>query len=150
MNLTLTRTSYTADATCGNLEVDGETLYSIEQPWRDNAKGASCVPEGRYELVPYTSPRHGATWYLRNHALSVGDAGEQRSYCELHAANWATQLEGCIAFGHDDQPMLDPSTGRVAPAIEGSRDAVATLAAALGPLTAGHTLTIVRSPDATA
>lgn len=142
MDLTLTRTSYVSQATCGELELNGETLYSIEQPWRDNEKGRSCVPEGTYDLVPYRSPKHGATWYLRNHALGVGDIGENRSYCELHAANWATQLEGCVALGHDNQPMVDPSTGQIAPAVEGSRDAIATLTAALGEMTTGHTLTI--------
>lgn len=142
MNLTLTRNLYDPHATCGQVYLNGETLYTIEQPWMDNEKGHSCVPEGIYALIPYMSPKHGATWYLENLTLGVGDIGEDRSYCELHAANWATQLEGCIAFGHDDEPMVDPSTGQVAPAIENSRDAVATLTAALGPMSSGHTLTI--------
>lgn len=144
MNLVQTRTAYSADATCGSMPLNGEVLYSIEQPWDDNAPDHSCVPEGTYDLIPYMSPTHGATWYLSNPALGVGGQGETRSYCELHSANWATQLEGCIAYGHDDQPMVDPSTGKISPAVENSRDAVATLIAALGPMTSGHTLTIVK------
>lgn len=141
MNLTLTR-FYTDVAATGILSVAKVTFFTIERPWLNNAGNVSCVPEGVYELVPYVSPKHGQTWYLRNHALGVGAAGEHRSYCEIHSANWAEQLEGCIALGLDHQPMLDPLTGKVEPAVEGSRDAIAQFIALLGPMTAGHTLTI--------
>jgi hypothetical protein len=144
MILTLTRTAYSEEATAGFLLLNDEMLYSIEQPWDQNAPDHSCVPEGTYDLIPYLSPTHGPTWYLSNAALGVGAAGAVRSYCELHSANWATQLEGCIAFGHEDLPMVDPSTGKLSPAVENSRDAVQTLIAALGSMTSGHTLTIVR------
>jgi hypothetical protein len=64
-----------------------------------------------------------------------------RSGCELHSANWAEQLLGCIALGLDDQPMYDPLTGRVEPSIEKSRDAVYELLTELGHQM-GHFLTI--------
>lgn len=144
MNLALVRTSYAAQATCGECMIDDEQMYTIEQPWNDNQKGSSCVPEGVYSLIPYQSPKHGATWYLQNHALGVGAANEQRSYCELHSANWASQLQGCIAFGTANTPMVDPSTGQIAPAIENSRDAIKQLIDTLGAMSTGHTLTITR------
>ena len=140
--LNLTRGKSTPEGTPGTLSLADRMLFTIEQPWNDNAQGTSCVPAGAYELVPYLSPSHGATWYLLNHELGVGAAGEHRSYCELHSANWARQLEGCIALGLEGAPMLDPMTGKVEPAVEHSVDAIAILHAELGEMSAGHTLTI--------
>ena len=140
-DLVLTR-SYRDDCTMGMCMAGPQSFFTIEQPWRNNEKGSSCVPEGRYDLIPYTSPKHGPTWYLKSDALGVGGPEAQRSFCELHAANFARQLEGCIAFGLKSTPMLDPSTGVVEPAIEDSRAAIADLIEILGSLTSGHTLTV--------
>lgn len=135
-DLAIKRT-YGEMATTGVCEVGGKTLYTIELPWRDNEENLSCVPEGVYDLVPYMSPKHGATWVL-------SAPGFERTFCELHAANWAEQLEGCIAFGLDHQPMLNPATGKVEPAIEHSKDAIQYLLVTLGAMTHSHTLSIGR------
>ena len=147
MFLTLTRSSYTTLATCGRLDIGAELLYTLEQPWRNNETGCSCVPDGEYDLIPFVSPKHGPTWCLDNPALGVTSDGREntRSRCELHAANWAEQLQGCIALGTDDQPMYDPLTGLVEPAIENSRDAIAELLKLLTPGSSGHRLLI--KPD---
>lgn len=157
MNLTLTRTvaGFNADATAGDLEVGGKLLYTLELPWRDNAPGTSCVPLGKYDLIPYNSPRHGPTWSLRNVDLlimgcdaltSAQIAVGYRTLCELHSCNFPEQLEGCIGFGLDDQPLLNVETGLIEPvAVESSRAAVAYLTAQLGPMSSGHTLTIVQA-----
>lgn len=145
--LTLTRTASSPLGTSGRMDLPtGERLYSIEQPWRNDEQGQSCVPPGTYALIPYRSPSKGPTWYLENKDLSVGGAGAYRSYCELHASNWSRELEGCIAFGLDGQPMLDPVTGQVEPAVEHSDDAISVLHQVLGPMTTGHTLTIEYAP----
>lgn len=133
--------------TTGTLTAGLRFFYTIEQPWANNAKGASCVPPGLYSLVPYTSPVHGDTWCLYNPSLNIFGPGVPiprggRSFCELHSANWASQLEGCIALGTDKRPMMDPKTCKVAPAIENSRCAVSELVAILGPLSPGHYLSI--------
>jgi len=141
-DLYLNRAEYGPVATTGAFTGAGLSLFSIEQPWRDNEKGASCVPEGQYALIPYNSPMHGWTWYLQNHVLDVGGANEPRGYCELHAGNWARQLQGCIALGLIGQPMLDPATGIVEPAVGESRAAIEELFDKLGQMTTGHTLTI--------
>lgn len=144
--LTLIRTDYGSEATVGRLVLDGHLLYSIEQPWVGNLQDHSCVPDGTYELIPYQSVKHGATWCLHNPALNI--YGREpvplsgRSYCELHSANWAEQLKGCIAFGLHGSPTLDPLTGHVEPAVEQSRDAMALLLDTLTPLSEGHTLTL--------
>lgn len=141
-----------AEATTGILIVDGQRFFSIEQPWRHNLEGQSCVPAGDYLLIPYYSPKHGATWCLHAPALNI--YGSQpvppggRSYCELHAANWSEQLRGCIALGLAGQPMFDPLTGKVEPAVEESQSAIAHLRQILTPLSSGHTLSIIRTGGA--
>jgi Family of unknown function (DUF5675) len=142
------------DMACtGILTFDGapERFYSIELPWRNNDKGASCVPAGTYDLIPYNSPKHGPTWCLHNPLLNVYGTepvpAGGRDHCEIHSANFARQLLGCIALGEDEQPMLDPSTGSVVAAVEGSRDAIARLLTILGPMSQGHTLTITRETE---
>jgi uncharacterized protein DUF5675 len=141
MNLTLTRV-YGLEATPGTLILGGTTLYSIELPWRDNANDVSCVPEGIYQMVPYESPSHGPTWVLVNDTLEVGFPPDRRTYAEIHSANWAEQLKACIALGLEGRPEYDPLTGKVEPAVEDSRPAIAHLLEVLGPLSPGHTLTI--------
>lgn len=145
-DLSLTRDGCGKEATTGVLTAYAHAFYSIELPWLNNIKGQSCVPVGKYDLIPYNSPTHGPTWCLHNPDLNVYGTGivpkDGRDHCELHSANWARQLLGCIALGLDHQPMLDPVTGKVEPAVEGSRDAIAHLLAILGPMSSGHTLTI--------
>jgi Family of unknown function (DUF5675) len=152
MNLTLT-TESNDGATTGELTAGDRLFFTIEQPWRNNAPMTSCVPAGMYFLVPYNSPTHGPTWCLRNVVLGVMGcdvltsaqiAVGMRNMIEIHSANWAEQLEGCIALGLEGQPMLDPMTGTVEPAVENSRDAVEELLTILTPLSTGHTLTIDR------
>lgn len=147
MILTLHRDASTDESTSGVLTTeDGITFYTIEQPWRGNLRGHSCVPKGTYELVPYVSPKHGSTFQLHNPELNIYGRGSPppggRSLCELHSANWAEQLEGCIALGLEDQPMYDPLTGHVEPAVEESASAVTRLFELMGPMTQGHSLVI--------
>jgi hypothetical protein len=34
-----------------------QIAYSVEQTWRDNQPFVSCIPAGRYEVVPYESKK---------------------------------------------------------------------------------------------
>jgi hypothetical protein len=105
-------------------------------------------------LVWYVSPKHGGTYCFRNPDLKIMGrdnltaqqvADGYRSFCELHSANWAEQLEGCVAAGTSGQPMFDPLTGIVEPAVEDSKNAVAHILAVLGEAVVGHTVTITRN-----
>ena len=148
VDLWLARSAYGPEATTGKLSLAGsdQPYFTLEQPWRDNLPDHSCVPDGQYNLIPYNSPKHGPTWCLHNSALNIyatepiPEGG--RGYCEIHSANWAEQLKGCIALGLDNQPMFDPLAGHVEPAVEGSRDAVAHFIALLGSMSQGHVLMI--------
>lgn len=90
MELVLTR-SYGAEGTNGVLCHEQELIcYTIELPWRNNLRGRSCVPEGRYALVRrYSQKFH---WHL--HLTDVPG----RALVLLHPANDARkELKGCIA-----------------------------------------------------
>lgn len=143
MNITLKRTQFLANCTMGQISLtDGTVIYSLELPWKDNQKDISCVPPGVYNLIPYTSPKHDSTWYLENESLGVGGNGAERSFCEIHSANWASQLEGCIALGLQHSPMYNPQEGEIVPAVEDSMLAINRIKNVLGIGSNGNTLTI--------
>lgn len=148
MNLTLARTDQSEQCTLGLLRVADAQFFSIEQPWRDNEIGHSCVPPGLYELVPYDSPVHGTTWCLHNPALNIfaGIPPEGgRAYCEIHSANFASQLQGCIALGTALGAMKDPQSGENVSAVYSSRAALSELVGILGAMSRGHTLAITEA-----
>lgn len=108
MIITLTRdAAQSVGCSLGVLDVDGHHFQTIERPWvasqscRAGTPHVSCVPEGTYKLVPHDSPKHPQTWALVNldlgvcHDPSVG----LRSDVLIHPANYASELEGCIAPG---------------------------------------------------
>jgi hypothetical protein len=149
MNLTL-RTHGVPGATIGVLTFDGstETFCSIELPWDNNQPNKSCVPAGIFELIRFISEEHGLTWKLHNPALNIYGEGivpdGGRDAVELHSANFARQLLGCIALGLSGLPMLDPVTHQVEPAVQDSGAAITRLRALLGSQPGPHALTIVR------
>ncbi len=85
------RRTYHEGGTNGSLSIAGkEICKTIELPWRDNRRNASCIPEGRYRLGLYPSRKFGMR-------LLVQDV-PGRSGILIHAANHAaTELRGCIA-----------------------------------------------------
>lgn len=74
---------------------DGQTQHPYGQPFH------SCVPTGRYTLKWVHSPRHDWAWHLAGEGVSVRDQRivGGRYACLFHAANWPTQLQGCISVG---------------------------------------------------
>ncbi|WP_417369135.1 DUF5675 family protein [Gelidibacter japonicus] len=90
MEFNLTRV-YKSGGTNGTLTLNGQFVcFTIELPWRENAKNISCISEGVYELQPRLSIKHKAH-------LQVLDV-YNRSQILIHAANDAlVELQGCIA-----------------------------------------------------
>jgi hypothetical protein len=80
------------------------TNFSATQ-WNNNEPFKSCVPVGVYNLYPFSSPRYGHTFALRNEIIGVTpfktnfSDRTNRYAILLHSANWARQLQGCIAPG---------------------------------------------------
>ena len=56
--------------TYGAMAIDGAPFCATcEQPWNNNAQGASCIPVGDYQLLAFNSPAHGKTVVFHNPAL---------------------------------------------------------------------------------
>ncbi len=69
----------------GQLFVDGhQKAVTIENPEK-------IIPAGTWVFTRYLSPKHGQVWV----AIGIPD----RTYIEIHEANWARQLDGCIGVG---------------------------------------------------
>jgi hypothetical protein len=82
---------YLENCTLGFLQIGDLNCFTLELPWRDNERNASCIPAGTYEYFARQSPKNGSVLELR----SV----EDRSYIQIHSANYTSQLLGCIAVG---------------------------------------------------
>lgn len=99
MNLYLKRQLSGAKQTLGKLQVIdvcGEVVfecYTLELPWRNNKSNVSCIPEGTYHVRRYASPSKGQVFLLED--------VPGRSYIEIHAGNFYTDIEGCILVGDD-------------------------------------------------
>ena len=90
MELTLYRT-YFEGGTNGTLFCSANFLcHTIELPWNQNKRNTSCIPEGRYELVPRYST------HFKHHLLVKGVPN--RHLILFHPANDALkELQRCIA-----------------------------------------------------
>ncbi len=77
-------------------------IYTSELPWLDNKNNISCIPPGKYTVVPYSSKKWPNVWQL----LDV----EGRTVILIHWGNFAcnvmlngkmheTDTEGCILIG---------------------------------------------------
>lgn len=89
----LTRIQDNGTYTKGSLRLpSGVILACLERPWKNNERGVSCIPTGTYHIKMTMSNRFKKKLYL------VQDV-PNRDGIRIHAANWAHQLEGCIALG---------------------------------------------------
>ena len=95
---------------------DGSEIKFLELPWRDNAIGQSCIPEGTYIVDRDKTGKH-QFYAFRNEETAP------RTFIEIHPANKLSQLEGCLA------PCFEIKGGpRTSdPVAVGSRGALAVL-----------------------
>lgn len=86
--------------TFGRLSVGDWSCFTGELPWRDNARGMSCIPPGKYRASMVYVPKFKRFCYL---VLPTAP----RVGILMHAATWMgdtqkgykTHLQGCIALG---------------------------------------------------
>lgn len=115
--MNLTRDTKTFGEVLGKLTAGPLSFDTIEQPDNHDMPGHSCIPAGTYQLVPHISARLHEddgktplkTWALVNPDLGIthlptdpvpgGIGYAHRSSVLIHPANYASQLEGCIAPG---------------------------------------------------
>ena len=96
INLLLIRNTFSKKSTVGELFLNGERICdTLENPWVDNQRNISCIPEGVYP-VRLRLPRESATRdYIH---LLVKDV-KDRDYILIHIGNTAKDTSGCILVG---------------------------------------------------
>lgn len=91
MILELERFAYTPKGTFGKLKANGFESYTVEEVWKNNERGKSCIPCGVYDLKRGQFPKHGNCFEV----LGVPN----RSAILIHVANTIDDIEGCIGPG---------------------------------------------------
>ena len=96
INLLLIRDTFSEKSTIGELFLNGERICdTLENPWLDNQRNISCIPEGNYD-VRLRLPRESASRdYLH---LLVQDV-PNRDWILFHRGNTAKDTSGCILVG---------------------------------------------------
>jgi Family of unknown function (DUF5675) len=85
--------SYTSKGTFGLLTLPTQqVIVSVEPPWLNNRPMYSCIPEGLYQLR-LDNFKHD----YQNYRITNPPPG--RFAIEIHRANRASELKGCIAPG---------------------------------------------------
>jgi len=77
---------------------DGQEIFILERPWLNNEPFISCIPAGQYTVHPDSK---GQFKYYELASVP------QRSFIEIHPANWVHQLEGCLA------PCMDFNNNKI-------------------------------------
>ena len=100
INLLLIRDTFSKESTIGELFLNGERICdTLENPWQDNQRNISCIPEGVYP-VRLRLPRESATRdYIH---LLVKDV-PNRDWILFHRGNTAKDTSGCILVGLGSQ-----------------------------------------------
>ena len=98
----LTRFAYSDMGTFGNWEGPNSfKCVTVEDPWKNNERGKSCIPEGVYLAKRTSRPKHGNTFVLINEELDIAEYPKpgMRDSCLIHIANTTLDVEGCIGLG---------------------------------------------------
>tara|TARA_B110000977_G_scaffold65128_1_gene88754 strand:+ start:15911 stop:16312 length:402 start_codon:yes stop_codon:yes gene_type:complete len=96
MKVVLNRLVDTGKETLGVLTIHDEikecfSCKTLELSWKDNKTNVSCIPRGEYLVIVRFSEKHGEHFIIKD--------VEDRDYILIHAANYHSQLRGCIAVG---------------------------------------------------
>lgn len=80
------------DGTFGVLTYKSKPLcVTCENPWFNNQRNVSCIPNGNYDCVENDSPKFGKTWWLKD--------VPKRSEIIIHSGNTINHTEGCVLVG---------------------------------------------------
>ena len=96
INLLLIRNTFSKKSTIGELFLNGERICdTLENPWVDNQRNISCIPEGVYP-VRLRLPRESAT---RDYLHLLVQEVPNRDFILVHRGNFPSQTQGCILVG---------------------------------------------------
>ena len=97
ISLLIIRDTFTDKSTIGNLYINGERFCdTLENPWLDNQRNISCIPEGSYK-VRLRLPRESAT---RDYLHLLVQEVPNRDWILFHRGNTAKDTSGCILVGN--------------------------------------------------
>jgi len=108
VDLYLLRLDSTDRGITGIWFVDGKPYaFSIERPWKDNAKSISSIPEGKYYVSFREDPTpltmtYRSKYDFFNWHLEVKDV-KDRSGIYIHVANKPEDVEGCLGIAEGCQ-----------------------------------------------
>ena len=88
----LQRVSHSHLCTVGTMSVNGFRCVTLERPWESNEPNVSSIPAGVYEI---RLGMYNAGGYPAFEVVDVPN----RTLIKIHAANKASQVQGCIALG---------------------------------------------------
>jgi hypothetical protein len=81
------------DCTMGRLWVGNNfDCFTLELPWKNNQQNLSCYPAGTYKYIKRFSPSKQCE------VIELVDV-PQRTYCQIHAGNYTSQILGCTLAG---------------------------------------------------
>ncbi len=88
------------------LGLDHDPVFTLENPWKQNQKMVSCIPEGSYLCRKYSSDKYPNVYQV----LEVPN----RTHILFHAGNFERDTKGCILLGLGacslgDDPMVSNS-----------------------------------------
>jgi len=96
IDLVLEREVFTDQSTIGTLYLNGERVCdTLENPWLDNARNISCIPEGEYDVRLRLARESATRDYL--HLLIKGVP--ERTYILFHKGNYPKDTSGCVLVG---------------------------------------------------
>jgi hypothetical protein len=100
VNLLIIRDTFTEKSTIGRLFINGESFCdTLENPWIDNQRNISCIPEGNYKVRLRLARESATRDYLH---LLVQDV-PNRDWILFHRGNTAKDTSGCILVGNGRQ-----------------------------------------------
>ena len=100
INLLLIRDTFSEQSTIGELFLNGERMCdTLENPWKDNQRNISCIPEGEYKVRLRLARESATRDYLH---LLVQDVPD-RDWILFHRGNSAKDTSGCILVGLGSQ-----------------------------------------------
>ena len=100
INLLIIRDTFTDKSTIGELFINSERFCdTLENPWLDNQRNISCIPEGEYPVRLRLARESATREYLH---LLVQDV-PNRDYILFHRGNFPKDTSGCILVGQGSQ-----------------------------------------------
>jgi len=107
VNLLIIRDTFTEKSTISKLFINGESFCdTLENPWLDNQRNISCIPEGQYKVRLRLARESATRDYLH---LLVQDV-PNRDWILFHRGNKAKDTSGCILVGNGrEQDIVENS-----------------------------------------